>query len=127
MVEILKSLWIMLIYARHYKLQLVHFLPHLSLWLIIQRAVNITDNLCTKQGNSSIKSLVNNQELFQIKSGCTVHESFGSVHSIGLWLSGSQAIHSIDLYSIAFGNPGFPEHKLPFRIFNQSQRSVSKL
>ena len=38
--------------------------------------VNITDNLCTKQGNSSIKSAVYNQERCQIKNGfndaCTV-------------------------------------------------------
>ena len=32
------------------------------------RAVTITDNICTKQGNSSKKSAVYNQELFQIKS-----------------------------------------------------------
>ena len=31
--------------------------------------LNITDNLCTKERNSSIKSAVYNQEQFQIKSG----------------------------------------------------------
>ena len=33
------------------------------------RAVNIADNLCTKQGNVGLKSAVYNQERFQIKSG----------------------------------------------------------
>ena len=44
------------------------------------RAINITDNLCTKQRNSSIlslKSAVYNQEQFQSRAGyngvCTVH------------------------------------------------------
>ena len=50
-------------YVRHYK-------PRQS------RTVNITDNLFTKQGNSSIKSAVYNHERFQIKAGykgaCTV-------------------------------------------------------
>ena len=36
---------------------------------LYSKAVNITDNLCTKQGNSSKKSVVYNQERFQIKSG----------------------------------------------------------
>ena len=32
------------------------------------RAVDLTDNLCTKQGNVGVKSEVYNQEPFQIKS-----------------------------------------------------------
>ena len=36
---------------------------------LYSKAANITDNLCTKQGNSSKKSAVYNQEQFQIKSG----------------------------------------------------------
>ena len=35
---------------------------------LYSKAANITDNLCTKQGNSSKKSTVYNQERFQIKS-----------------------------------------------------------
>ena len=38
-------------YARHCKLQLVHCLPYFSLRFIL---LSVTDNLCTKQGNSSI-------------------------------------------------------------------------
>ena len=46
----------------HYKPRLVWFFtPFFT-------AVNITDNLCTKQENSSIKYAVYNQERFQIKS-----------------------------------------------------------
>ena len=36
---------------------------------LYSKAANITDNLCTKQGNSSKKSTVYNKERFQIKSG----------------------------------------------------------
>ena len=36
-------------------------------WGLYSKVANITDNLCTKQENSSIKSMVYNQEQFQIK------------------------------------------------------------
>ena len=36
---------------------------------LYSKAANITNNLCNKQGNSSKKSAVYNQERFQIKSG----------------------------------------------------------
>ena len=38
-------------------------------------AVDITEKLCTKQGNSSKKSVVYNQDRFQIKSGLLWHTS----------------------------------------------------
>ena len=53
---------ILILYPPHFKPQLVYFLPHYS-------AVNITDNLFTKQGNVGLKSAVYNQEQFQIKNG----------------------------------------------------------
>ena len=34
-----------------------------------QERLNITDNLCTKQGNVGLKSTVYNQDRFQVKSG----------------------------------------------------------
>ena len=43
--------FILLPYARHYKLWLVKILPHFDCGLY-SKAANITDNLCTKQGNS---------------------------------------------------------------------------
>ena len=42
-----------------------------SQFLNFSRVVDITDNLCTKQGNLGLKSRVYNQEQFQIKSGCS--------------------------------------------------------
>ena len=49
-------------YARHYKPRLVYFLPHLSVWFII----NITDYSRTKQGRLGLKSRVFNQERVMI-------------------------------------------------------------
>ena len=57
-------------YTRYYNplhsLHIFYSIFHCGLYC---RAANITDNLCTKQGNSSIKSAVYKQERFQIKSG----------------------------------------------------------
>ena len=61
---------------------------HCSLYC---RVVSITDNLCTKQGNSSKKSMVYNQERFQIKSGyngaCTVDRTHWRTSIQWLWIS----------------------------------------
>ena len=40
-----------------------------SQFLNFSRVVNITDNLCTKQGNVGLKSAAYDQEWFQIKRG----------------------------------------------------------
>ena len=43
------------------------------------RAVDLTDNLCTKQGNVGLKSGVYNQDQFQIKSGFKSREAYNGM------------------------------------------------
>ena len=43
------------------------------------RAVDLTDNLCTKQGNVGLKSGVYNQDQFQIKSGFKSREGYNGM------------------------------------------------
>ena len=58
---------------------------------LYSKAANITDNLCTKHENSSKKSMVYNQERFQIKSGyngaCTVDRTHWRTSIQWLWIS----------------------------------------
>ena len=65
-------------------------------------AHNITDNLCSKQGNSSIKSVVYNQERFQIKSGLKWH-----VYGIQMEIYFEGILHEPEVCTLNDSNFGF--------------------
>ena len=57
---------VQLLYASHYKLQLVYFVPYVSLRLVLQTIYVLNKGILQLLG---LKSEVYNHEQFQIKSG----------------------------------------------------------
>ena len=58
-----------------YRMCAIIFLTHVSLRFCNQEPFNITDNLCTKQRNSSIKSEVyNRKQVIMAHVHCTVFQ-----------------------------------------------------
>ena len=79
-------------YLRHYKPWLVYFylIFHCGLYW---KAINITNKLCTKQRNSSIKSVIYNQERFQIVRVIMVHKRYINHHKLEKILTLSIRLH----------------------------------
>ena len=92
-------------YARHFKPRLVYYLPHFS---VQSRAVNITDNLRTKQGNVDLNSAV------YLKSGFKWRAGYNGVHRVSEGILAHSIMENSNDFCFFNWNPDWRSFKLNF-------------